>query len=430
MTPIHATPFVPGFASGELHRKAPSPTSSILLLPFDALEHFTDLPAGLIIIGGAPLAHTMIHLYGLGIPTVIVTKEQAAQLSEGSHISVDGVSGWICDQCKVGCHANTNADSTTAGQPVYTTDGIPIELRASVSSLQGVTNALTYGATSIGTLRTEFLYPDEGAPPDETYYFSTLEQFCQRAAPLPVTIRTLDLAPDKHPPWLGELAGMTGPLGLRGSRLYPYEPVQSVFRAELKAIDRLASSHDIRLLLPYITSPAELTPLVEIIRQHIRRPLPLGIMLETPAAALSLPEWLTQVDFMVIGCNDLMQCLFAADRDIPEVSPLLDPYSPALYRFLRQMAASANNEQGRIQLGGLLPQVPGVLPLLIGLGYRNFSVEPLLTPCIAHTCAETDSVKAVELMNQACSAASPAEIRKRLGLPGDFLWGAAASKVH
>lgn len=430
MIPIHANPFVPGFASGELHRRTPSTTPGILLLHFDELEPFTEPPSGLIIIGGAPLAHSMIQLYGLGIPTVIVTDEQAAQLREGSHISVDGFSGWICDHGMVDHHAYTQAGAAMAGQPVHTADGIPIELRASVANVQAVRNALANGATSIGMVRSEFLFQDNGPPPDEAYYLSALERICREAAPLPVTVRTLDLAPDKHPPWLGELTGMSGPLGLRGSRLYPYEPVKSVFRAELKAVDRLASTYDIRLLLPYMTSPDELTPLIEIIRRHIKRPVPLGVMIETPAAALALPEWLQQVEFMVIGCNDLMQCLFAADRDIAEVSPLLDPYSPVLYRFLRQVADSADDELHRIQLGGLLSQVPGVLPLLIGMGYRNFSVEPLLTPCIANACAETDSIKAWALMDKACSASGPAEIRTLLGLPGDYLWGVAERKAH
>jgi phosphoenolpyruvate-protein kinase (PTS system EI component) len=422
---LQASPFVPGIATGILQRHSPSTSSSILLLPFEALGELTELPAGLIIIGGAPLAHPMIRLYGYGIPSVVISAEQVAQLQEGAMIRLDGYSGWLSDLDEASSQDYPEITPPPPGQPVSTADGIAIELRASVADAQGVANAVANGASAIGMVRSEFLFPKEGRPPDEAFYLSALQPLCDQAGRLPVTVRTLDLAPDKHPAWLGELPGMTGPLGLRGARLYAHEPVKSVFHAELRALARLAPAHDIRLLLPYMTRPEEFAPLREQIVQRLNRPIPLGVMIETPAAALALPEWLKLVDFVVIGCNDLMQCLFAADRDVPAVAPLLDPYAPVLYRFLRQMAHAASGELQRVQLGGLLPQVPGVLPLLIGIGYRNFSVEPLLTPCLARIAASTDSAAAEGLVNDACAASNAAEVRELLGLPGTYQWGGA-----
>ncbi len=426
MNTLQASPFVPGIATGVLRRHGPSSSGDILLLPYNALNLLTTRPAGLIIVGGAPLAHPMIRLYSYGIPTVVISAAQSAQLYEGSTITLDGYSGRISGSDTSGGSPLPDMLTPTAGQPVYTADGVPIELRASVADRQGVANAVAKGATAIGMVRSEFLTPQNGAAPDEPYYTAALQQLCECAGALPVTVRTLDLAPDKHPAWLGEIPAMLGPLGLRGARLYTEETVRPVFEAELQALARLAAHYDLRLLLPYLTRPEEYAPLHETIRRTFHYPLALGVMIETPAAALALPEWLRLVDFVVIGCNDLMQCLFAADRDIPAVAGLLDPYSPALYRFLNFMAASIRCELHRVQLGGLLPQVPGVLPLLIGLGYRNFSVEPLLTPCLANIVANTTTAAAERLANKACEAGCGTEVRKLLGLPQDASWGGAA----
>ncbi len=423
---LHASPFVPGVATGVLQRRPAASHAGILLLPFHALGQLTQLPAGLIIVGGAPLAHPMIRLFGYGIPTVMVSSEQAARLQEGVEVRLDGYTGLISLPDEAGCVHYPAIAAPAAGHPLHTADGVPIELRASVASAQGVADAVAKGACTIGIVRSEFLVPEGGRPPDEAFYYSALRQLCDEAGPLPVTVRLLDLAPDKHPAWLCDVPGMAGPLGLRGTRLYGEEPVKSVFRAELKALSRLAATHDIRLLLPYMTRPEEYDLLREEILHTLKQPLPLGVMIETPAAALALPEWLELVDFVVIGCNDLMQCLFAADRDIPAVAPLLDPYAPVLYRFLRQMAHSASGRLERVQLGGLLPQVPCVLPLLLGLGYRNFSVEPLLTPSMATITASTDTVAAAKLVSEVCAAGKAAEVRELLGLPKDYRWGGVA----
>jgi phosphoenolpyruvate-protein kinase (PTS system EI component) len=425
MSALQASPFVPGIATGVLRRHGrPAPTD-ILLLPYAALERLDAHPAALILIGGAPLAHPMIRLYGFGIPTVVVSAAQAAQLQEGRTLRVDGYSGRISAPAESGESPSPEIVTPSSGQPVHTADGVPIELRASVADRQGVANAVANGASAIGMVRSEFLVPEDGSAPDEIFYTATLQQLCQQAGTLPVTVRTLDLAPDKHPDWLGEIPAMRGPLGLRGARLYDEEAVRPVFQAELRALAKLANECGLRLLLPYMTRPEEYPPLREAIRRTFDAPLPLGVMIETPAAALALPEWLRLVDFVVIGCNDLMQCLFAADRDIPQVAGLLDPYSPVLYRFLSLMAESVRAELHRVQLGGLLPQVPGVLPLLVGLGYRNFSAEPLLTPCLATLVTRCDTVAASTLAERACAAGSAAEVRELLGLPGRFLWGGA-----
>lgn len=423
MRTILASPFVPGIATGELRLHCHACPNAILLLSFTDLEYLSERPAGLIIIAGAPLAHPMIRLYSYGIPTVIVSHAQALQLQEGERVTIDGFTGLINDTYDTDSPSQPEPVTPTTGQPVYTVDGTAIELRASIADHRGAATAVEKGASAIGMVRSEFLVPSDGSTPDELYYYNALRQLCKLAGPLPVTVRTLDLAPDKHPSWLGEVPGMSGPLGLRGSRLYAQDPVKSVFLAELYALARLAPEHELRLLLPYLTRTEEFAALRKEVRSVIPSTIPLGAMIETPAAALALLDWLRLVDFVVIGCNDLMQCLFAADRDNPAVAPLLDPYSPILFRFLRQMAHSAKQEQNRIQLGGLLSQIPGLLPVLIGLGFRNFSVEPLLTPCLAQLCHTTETTAAEQLAGKVCAATSTKDVRKLLNLPAELIWG-------
>jgi phosphoenolpyruvate-protein kinase (PTS system EI component) len=111
-----------------------------------------------------------------------------------------------------------------------------------------------------------------------------------------------------------------------------------------------------------------------------------------------------------------MQCLFAADRDLPELSAHLDPYAPVLYRFLRQAAEAAGENLGNVQLCGLLPQMPGVLPVLLGMGYSAFSVEPMMIPYLARITAETSQSQAQVLVDEICAAKESREVRELLGL--------------
>ena len=132
------------------------------------------------------------------------------------------------------------------------------------------------------------------------------------------------------------------------------------------------------------------------------------------AAALAVDEFLDGVDFAALGCNDLMQCLFAADRDLPELRAWLDPHAPALYRFLDMVAHQASGSASALQVCGLLPQWPGILPVLLGLGYRAFSVDPVMIPWLAETVRQTDTKQAVQLARAVRESRRPAEVKQLL----------------
>ncbi|MGB5606873.1 MAG: putative PEP-binding protein, partial [Gammaproteobacteria bacterium] len=265
-----------------------------------------------------------------------------------------------------------------------------------------------------GLVRSEFFVPAAGCLPDAAFYEKEFHDLCTAAVPLPVTIRLLDIAADKHPAWLPVDAAAGGVLGLQGVRLYDREPVHSVYRAQLAAIDALAGTFDLRVLLPCVADLDELGHWRADIRRQLTHTLPFGVMAETPAACLQIGAWLEVADFVSIGCNDLMQCLFGADRERPELRRYLDPHAPPLFRFLQQVAAAGQGQLERVQLCGVLPQLPGILPVLLGLGFRVFSVEPALLPYLWQCIANTTIGAARVLADKVCAAPDGGAVRELL----------------
>jgi len=260
--------------------------------------------------------------------------------------------------------------------------------------------------------------------PDAEFYRSELSDLCRAVAPLPVRVRLLDLAADKRPPWLPNLPGMLTPLGLQGCRLFDREPFRGLMGAEVDALGRVAPGIDLSILIPFVTGVPELRRWRNVILERLPTPVPVGAMAETPAAVLALPDLLEEAGFAGIGCNDLLQCLFAADRDLPAVAGLVDPYAPAVYRFLRLAADAASGELDRVQVCGLLPQLPGVLPVLIGLGFRAFSVEPMLIPRLARRAGSVEIAQVQSLARAVCAAGEAQTVRRLLGLSSGHSWGA------
>ena len=415
MFSLHAMPFVPGRVQGTLRRGAETASQGdILQLRQGEIAHLSGQPAGIIVVDGAPFSHPTLRLLGRGIPTVLAEAQQLEGLHEGMELFLDGRTGLLASPVPPDIGNVAEPPIPQSGQPIPTADGVPIELRASIGSAAGAATALTRGATAIGLVRSEYLFPEDGRRPDAAFLTAAFAQLCEAARPLRVTFRLLDIAGDKRPPWLGELPELAGVLGLQGARLFDIEPVRGVFLDELKALREVAGHHALSVLLPYVVSLTELEALHAELRQHLPATVPIGTMLETPAAALAVREFLDVADFAALGCNDLMQCLFAADRDLPELRVYLEPYAPVIYRFLDGVARSAGPAASKIQVCGLLSQLPGVLPALIGLGYRAFSVDPVMIPWLAETVRQTHTREATRLAKTVCEARRPNEVRRRL----------------
>lgn len=427
---LQATPFAPGVAQGIIHHTLSELAPDSLLVvaqdqlnPFELHTLMRKRPAGLVISDGAPFSHPMIRLLSLSVPVVIVSAQQARALPAGAEALLDGGNGIICavDEGET-AEPSVLPLPPRSDAPLLTADGVAVELRASVGDAHGAANALRQGAASLGLVRSEFLLPADGTVPDADFYQAALHAICEAAHPLAVTVRLLDLAADKRPPWLRPIAGMMGTLGLQGARLYNIEPVRSAFLAEVEAIARLARAFELGLLIPYVVKPEEFRHWRREIEDRLPVPMAIGSMAETPAAAFGIADLLAEADFVALGCNDLMQCLFAADRDLPQLRSLLDPYAPVLFRFLRQVAQAAREHISRVQVCGLLSQLPHILPVLLGLGYRTFSVDPYFIPFLTRSVRQTDTQAAAAQATAICEARDSASARLLLGLPAASTW--------
>jgi len=412
---LHGMPYVPGVVRGVLRRgsAAAAPGSIAIHSPLDRPPPLSA--AGFIVVEGAPFSHSMIRLRAAGVPIVIVDAAQAAQLADGMEVVLDGARGLVTDELE-GAAAYVPPEVPQPGKSVTTADGVVVQLRASVADAVGARAAVQAGAGAIGLVRSEFLLPAGGGVPDAAFYQSAFTELCEAAAPLPVTLRLLDVAPDKTPPWLTVIEAAGGALGLQGARLFALEPVRGVVDAQLAALDALGARFPLQVLIPYLVRHAELRHWAEYVRERLSQPLAIGAMVETPAGMLEMQSWFDTADFVAIGCNDVMQCLFGADRDRPELRAYLDPYAPPLFRSLKDAAGGAADHLERVQLCGLLPQLQGVLPILIGLGYRAFSVDAPLVPHLAQTVRALSLAEACALGDAVCRAGDSQDVVAALGL--------------
>ena len=206
-------------------------------------------------------------------------------------------------------------------------------------------------------------------------------------------------------------------LGLQGVRLFNLDPIRAVIDAQLEALSGLSNDFSLRLLIPYITKMEEYEYWLPWIRQRLPVHVPVGAMAETPASVLDIGSLFDRADFVAIGCNDLMQALYAADRDKPELRYYLDPYAPMLYRLFRQIAEQSAKDLRNIQLCGVLAQMQGVLPVLVGLGYSSFSVDPPFIPYLTNILANTTRGECKKLAVQICAVKTTQEVLEILQLP-------------
>jgi len=425
-TPIAS--LVPGRVAGTIET---DPTCSgagkVLLLSQAQLGAVTAPPAGVVLVEAAPFSHALIRWLGRGIPVGLLAAGQADAWQQGTAVVLDTAVGKFRAAPPGERLKSWRAPpAPKAGEPVCTADGTEVALSASVADEGGVRRAIACGAAGIGLVRSELLLPDGEARPDAKLYRPALSGLLTRAGPLHLSVRLLDLATDKWPAWLADAGAGTVLHKRHGSQLFGVPVVHDVVAAQLEALAAIADQR-LRVIWP---SGARLTDFRRW-RDDARRMLPAGIalgaMVETPLELLALRRWLRAADFVAIGCNDLLAHLCAADRGDPAQRLLLDPYRPELLRFLGDAAAAAGADLGRVELCGLLAQIEGLLPVLVGLGYRHYSVEPTLIPLLAETLANITLDHCRTRAGAVCACETAAKVRALLGVPSGRPWGLVRS---
>jgi len=368
--------------------------------PSDAVALAREGVVGLAADLGGPTSHTAILAKAFGVPAVVGLGDLASQAQDGDTLLVDGDRGVVIvapteDDVE---DARRRADAKNLREsawisakdlPAVTRDGVEVTLRANIEFLEEAAAAMRFGAAGIGLYRSEFLFVATApAFPTEDEQLDTYRQLAQRVAPYPVVIRTLDLGGEKYFHDVLERAEPNPVLGLRGLRLCLRRP--ELFRPQLRALLRAAAGADLRILLPLVTSPGEIREVRRLLEREAedlqakriphRAGVPLGAMIETPAAAGIADLLARDADFLSVGTNDLIQYALAVDRGNPSVAALYDPLHPAILRMLRFVLRAAAQRGVPVSLCGEMAADPALVPVLVGLGFRELSVPPRAIP--------------------------------------------------
>ncbi len=355
---------------------------------------------------GSQTSHAAIIARSRGIPAVSGVSGLLKQVTTGDTIVVDGREGHVLinpDPETLAAYRKLEREffhlkddlAANRHQPAVTLDGVPLELLANINNISDAQAASAMGATGVGLYRTEYLYLTHPDVPDEEEQLEAYRRIIDAAPHHRLTIRTLDIGGDKTVPYLGHDHHEANPfMGWRSIRLsFEHPPLfMTQIRAALRAGAYAAEKGgELKLMFPMITALEEIRRIQKFVSRarrdlrDSRKPfakVPLGMMLEVPAAAVSIESMLEEVDFVSIGSNDLVQYLMAADRDNPKVSHLCQPLSPAVLRTLTMVIRACNNAEVPVTLCGEMAGSTRAFVLLLGMGLRSFSMSPAFLPSI------------------------------------------------
>ncbi len=309
-------------------------------------------------------------------------------------------------------------------QPAVTADGIRVQLLANINNLSDAQAATAMGADGIGLFRTEYLFLTHPSVPDEEEQLAAYHEIIAASPGRCVTIRTLDLGGDKTIPYLGHTREANPFMGWRSIRLSFEHP--EFFIAQIRAILRAADSQTaggkhVRIMFPMITTLEEMRRVRVMVRRARQQLMAegkpfgrvqMGLMLEVPAAAISIDHLLKVVDFVSIGSNDLVQYLMAADRDNPKVSHLCQPLSPPVLRVLNKVIRTCRRAGKPVTLCGEMAGAPRAFVLLFGMGLRSFSMSPAFLPSIKELTHHLTRKQARDILRQALALKTTVSVQR------------------
>ncbi|MDB6013076.1 MAG: phosphoenolpyruvate-protein phosphotransferase [Gammaproteobacteria bacterium] len=374
------------------------PNGSVLiakeLLPSQLVALDASRLAGICMAAGGPTSHVAILAAAMGVPALVAMGPGVLALSDGTAVVLDAESGFLRvnpdrEQLasvagELGRRRERRAIEQAAAQREgRTADGTRIEVLANVGSVAEAEAAIRNGAEGCGLLRTEFLFLERQSPPDEAEQTAEYQRIATALDGRPLTLRTLDIGGDKPIPYLPLPHEDNPALGLRGVRTSLWRP--DLLRVQLRAALAIQPETQARVLLPMITDPAEIRTVRSMLDEERRgmgrtTPIEVGVMIETPAAALMADRIAAVADFLSIGTNDLTQYTLAMDRGHPELASRLDALHPAVLRLIARTAAAALSHGRRVAVCGGLASDPTATPILIGLGVHELSVVPSFIP--------------------------------------------------
>ena len=407
------------------------PQAGILVAADLTVSEIAQLKSGQVLgictAGGSATSHSALLANQLGIPMVVGLGPDLLSLPANVELALDGATGQVWSEPseeqrqKLLSQGNLSQQEEILAAAI-TRDGQKIPVLANILGVADARAALNSGAEGVGLLRTEFLYLERRTPPSEEEQLETIEALATIMGERPLTIRTLDIGGDKPVAYL-DLPPETNPfLGWRGIRQSLDCP--EILKTQLRAILRASCHHKIKLMFPMVTSVREVRAAKKLVLEvqaelsankiGFAPDLPIGIMIEVPAAVTMADLLATEVDFFSIGTNDLSQYAMAADRTNPKVAALADALEPAVLRMIRQTVAAAHSAGITVSVCGQLASDPTAVPILLGLGVDELSSNPPAIPEIKARIARLSKSEAEALATAVLQLDSAAGVRECL----------------
>jgi phosphotransferase system enzyme I (PtsI) len=390
------------------------------LSPAETTQMSSSQVLGFVTERGGKTSHTAIIAHSLEIPAVVGLDNATWEIESGTQVILDGLTGQVIlepDPVMLRTYQAHQGEfeafksevAQGSSLPAATSDGHPIRVLANIEMPGEVSLALKYGADGIGLYRTEFLYLRQRQLPTEEELFENYHRVVEGMAPRIVTIRTLDIGGDKFLSPLEYAPEMNPAMGLRAIRFCLKE--QKIFRTQLKAILRASAYGQVRVMFPLISSLRELQEarrLVAEVQDALKKEgvpfdpeMPVGAMIEVPAAVPLASILAQQADFFSIGTNDLIQYALAIDRVNKQVSDMYQPLHPAVIRMVRDVVQAGRAARISVAICGEMAGEPLYIPMLLGLGVEEFSMNAMAIPVVKSVIRMTSLKEARDLARQA-----------------------------
>jgi phosphoenolpyruvate-protein phosphotransferase (PTS system enzyme I) len=414
------------------------PKEPAIIVAHDLSPADTAAMAGAPVLGfitevGSRTSHTAIMARALEIPAVIGLHDALEHIDTGDKVILDGLRGRVIvnpvdeqieDAERRAARHAALADElgTRRDDPAATKDAVRVVLHANIELPEEAALARRHGAEGVGLYRTEFLYVNQAAPPDEDQQLAVFRRVLEAMDGRPVTLRTFDIGGDKFVTSFQLPEELNPMLGLRAVRLGLSEP--RLYREQLRAMLRASAFGKVRILVPLVATVGELRAvrdLVDEAKADLRArgekfddDIEIGAMIEVPAAAIMADALAVHADFFSIGTNDLVQYALAIDRTNRALAYLASPYDPAILRLVAGVVRAARHAERPLAVCGEMASDPLGALLLLGLGVRELSMESLAIPEIKEAMGRFEITELETLGRRVLEVASAAEVEALL----------------
>lgn len=399
------------------------------LTPSETAQLNLEFVLGFITDIGGRTSHTSIMARSLELPAIVGTSNATAKIKQGDFIILDGINNAIyvnpnqktkdaIQMVQKQYHADKDELAKLKDLPAITLDGHQVEVAANIGTVRDLAAAERNGYEGVGLYRTEFLFMDRENYPNEEEQFQAYKEIVQTANGHPIILRTMDIGGDKNVPYMNLPKEENPFLGWRAIRI-SLDRLE-ILQAQMRAVLRASAFGKLRVMFPMIISVEEVRLIkaeIEILKMQLRNEgkafdeqIEIGVMVETPAAAVIAPHLAKEVDFFSIGTNDLTQYTLAVDRGNELISKLYNPMSPSVLALIKNIIDASHKEGKWTGMCGELAGDERATLLLLGMGLDEFSMSAIAIPKVKKLIRNTNYEEAKALAEEALQKATSQEI--------------------